>query len=356
MPSFEIQQSHSGALGPDNGPIPPEGKRRFFHERGSRSRLGQLRLTTGVNNLLELWAWVQCKRLTLPSVSELRKSLTELDDSSLERNAAADDSESPIFLLATGWRTGSTLLQRILVTDHRLLLWGEPFGEMALISSLSESLTRLSTFPDLKQHWAGDDLISSPETSALMAKSWIATLYTTGGDLRAALRSLFSVWLATPAVERGFSRWGFKDVRLGATEAVLLHWLYPNAKFVILSRHPFDCYRSLADSGWHHVYYRRPDIRVDSAASFARHWNRLAVSWSQLPAGFPSVHIRYEDLVQGKVDFRELESWLGVKVNEGMALSAEVGHTAARPRLSWLERFIITREANEGMRALSYSK
>jgi hypothetical protein len=175
-------------------------------------------------------------------------------------------------------------------------------------------------------------------------------------DLRIALRAFLSRWLGRPATERGFSRWGFKEVRLGATEALLLRWLYPNAKFVILSRHPFNCYRSLADSGWHHVYHRRPDIRVDSAAGFARHWNRLALSWSELPAGFPSVHIRYEDLVQGKVDFRELESWLGIKVNEETALSVVVGQTSIRQTLSWFERFVITSEATPGMRALGYSK
>jgi Sulfotransferase family len=95
---------------------------------------------------------------------------------------------------------------------------------------------------------------------------------------------MFDRWLGRPARERGFTRWGFKEVRLGAAEAMLLHWIYPKAKFVLLSRNPYDCYRSLSDSGWHHVYYTRPDIRVDSAAGLARHWNRIVISWSELPA------------------------------------------------------------------------
>lgn len=324
--------------------------------RGPRGALRQFGFWTGVNQIRELWDWGRTKHLVLPTVAELAASLAALDDSPSQLNSHADGFDSPIFLLANGWRTGSTLLQRILVTDQRLLLWGEPFGEMAFISSLAESLTRLSTFPNLKQRFATDDLISSAETAASMAKSWIATLFPAGDALRSSLRGLLSGWFQTPAVDRGFSRWGFKEVRLGATEATLLHWLYPNAKFVILSRHPFDCYRSLADSGWHHVYYRRPDIRVDSAASFARHWNRVALSWSDLPAGFPAVHIRYEDMVQGKVDFRQLESWLGIEINEAAALRAPVGRTAVRSRLSWLERFIITNEAETGMRTLGYSR
>ena len=143
--------------------------------------------------------------------------------------------------------------------------------------------------------------------------------------------------------------------RLGATEASLLQWLYPRAKFVILSRHPYDSYRSFADPRWQ-VYYRRPDLHVDSASGFTRHWNWLAVGWSELPKGFPSIHIKYEDLINGKVDFRGLESWLGIKIKENVALSASVGHTAVRNRLNWYERLIIGHEADGGMRALGYSQ
>jgi hypothetical protein len=238
----------------------------------------------------------------------------------------------------------------MLVTDPHLLLWGEPLGELTLVTRIAEVLNQFSTFPHNEITYIQDDL-----TSSRMATSWIATLCPPAHDLRLALRSLFDRWLGEPARHRGFARWGFKEVRLGATEASLLHWLYPRAKLVILSRHPYDCYRSFADARWQ-VYYRRPDVRVDSAAGFARHWNRLAVSWSELPEGFPSIHIKYEDLINGKVDFRELESWLGIEIKENVALSASVGRTAVRNRLSWYERLIIGHEAAGGMHALGYSK
>ncbi|MGH9498290.1 MAG: sulfotransferase family protein [Terriglobales bacterium] len=284
-----------------------------------------------------------------PGAEELVNSLQTLGATT---HQAADDQDgcSPIFLLGTGWRTGSTLLQRILVTDPNVLIWGEPLGEVGLVSGIAEMLNRISGSPGLEKLFAGDNL-----TSNQMATSWIATLYPPPDDLRTALRSLLDRWLGDPARTRGFVRWGFKETRLGAAEAVFLHWLYPNSKFVILSRHPYDCYKSLADSGWHHVYYRRPDIRVDSAAGFARHWNRLALSWASLPSGFPCVRLKYENLISDKVDFRQLESWLGVKLAEDVALSAVVGRRAVRAHLSWYESFIIAREAAAGMRALGYS-
>lgn len=284
-------------------------------------------------------------------MEELTRSIAVLEARASHTADADKEPEAPIFLLSTGWRAGSTLLQRILVTDPRLLLWGEPLGEMTIVSKIAEMISHSISARNL-QLWKDQQDPSSPD----LATSWVANLYPPGNDFRMGLRSLFDQWLRRPAHERGFARWGFKDVRLGATEAVLLHWLYPNAKFVIISRHPYDSYRSLADAGWGEVYQRYPDMCVDSAAAFARQWNRLAVSWSQLPAGFPSVHFKYEDLIAEQIDFRELESWLGIEIREKVALKVAVGGTARRPRLGWYERVIIAREAAEGMRALGYSK
>ena len=299
----------------------------------------------------ELWCWAKEEKISLPSLEQLTKSIGVLEEGSSSAAHAENQAESPIFLLSTGWRAGSTLLQRILVTDSRLLLWGEPLGEMTIASRIAETVSSSISARNL-QLWKNQHDPNSPELST----SWVANLYPAGSNFRSGLRSLFDQWLREPAEGRGFARWGFKEVRLGATEAYLLHWLYPNAKFVIISRHPFDAYRSLADAGWGEVYYRYPDVSVDSAAVFAKLWNRLAVSWSQLPSSFPAFHIKYEDLIAGKIDFRELERWLGLKIRESVALRTSVGGTAKRAQLAWYERLIISREAAQGMRALGYSK
>lgn len=315
--------------------------------RWMRSGARRVYHATGGSCLREFWQWARCKRVTLPSVEQLAETLSQLSTTVDDRV----DTAAPIFILSTGLRTGSTLLQRVLVTDPRLLLWGEPFGDMALVSRFAEMLCSASKFSMSQEHCISDHLDPSS-----MATSWIANLYPPGDDFRGALRGFFDQWLAEPAHQRGFVRWGFKEVRLGATEATLLSWLYPRAKFLLLSRHPYDSYRSLSDAGWHHIYYRFPDIRVDTTAGFARHWNRLVTGWSELPAGFPCLRVKYEDLVGGSLDFRRLESWLGIELRESLALSASVGRTAIRKRLAWHERLIIAREAAQGMQALGYSK
>jgi hypothetical protein len=300
------------------------------------------------NSVRELWDWARCKNVTLPSMERLVASMNALDDAVGAKESLKP--ESPIFVLSTGWRSGSTLLQRILVTDPRVLLWGEPLGEMAFFSGVADMVSRVSMFPSIRE-------LSRPDLPLphSLATSWIATLYPPGVDFRLGLQSLLTGWLGQPAYRRGFRRWGFKEVRLSAVEARLLHWLYPKAKFVLLSRSPYDCYRSLSHSGWHHVYHTRPDVRVDSAAGIARHWNRLALSWSELPADFPAFRIKYEDLITGGVDFRKLESWLGIQIREDVALSATVGATSQRRKLGWCERMIILREAGPGMNYLGYS-
>jgi Sulfotransferase family len=297
----------------------------------------------------EVWGWARCPQITGPGVKRLADSLAALTECASGGFAPESDPEAPIFLLSTGWRAGSTLLQRILVTDPSLLLWGEPLGEMSIVSRLSEMLSR-SLSPWNLNSWKNPSALT-PDS---MATSWIANLYPPAEDFRSALRGLFDRWLAEPAHRNGFKRWGFKEVRLGATEALMLHWLYPRARFVVISRHPYDCYRSLADSGWP-IYFSYPDVFVDSAALFARCWNRVAVSWSQLPTTFPCCFIRYDDLIRGGVNFRELESWLGIRLKEDVALSVSVGGTATGRRVSWFERRIIAREAQEGMRSLGYS-
>ena len=176
----------------------------------------------------EFWEWARCKRVTYPSVQQLSESMAALRPAASDGVTGGKQNDAPIFLLATGWRAGSTLLQRILVTDPNVLLWGEPFGDLALPSRIAEMVSHISELYLLKERFIQDNLASTA-----MATSWIASLYPPGDDFRLALRGLFDRWLGEPARQRGFARWGLKEVRLGAAEASLLHWLYPFAKFVI---------------------------------------------------------------------------------------------------------------------------
>ena len=350
--------------------VAPDVKRRILHavreidphpiRHAIRPALGTIRLKlrrhwrtlgTSIRPVRELSAWWLTKNPKSPTVGQLIAAIASV--SAFERSATREnDSEAPIFLLSTGMRTGSTLLQRILVTDSRLFLWGEPMGEMTVVSRIAQMVSG-SLSPGFQESWQRQP---NPASSDL-TKSWIAHLNPSADNFRLGLRTFFDTWLGCPARRNGFARWGFKEIRLDAADATLLYWLYPDSKFILLTRHPYDCYRSFTDAKWQEPsFMRHPDVPINSAASFAREWNRIAMSWSELPSDFPSMLIKYEDLVSGNFDFRNLESWLGLKLNESEALSEKVGRTAFRPRLHAYERWIVSREAAPGMRALGYSK
>src|SRR3954451_10754437 len=53
------------------------------------------------------------------------------------------DQDSPIFVLGSGWRTGSTLVQRMINATPGTLIWGEPYSEGALVQRLAESIAFL---------------------------------------------------------------------------------------------------------------------------------------------------------------------------------------------------------------------
>ena len=46
-------------------------------------------------------------------------------------------SYSPIFILSAGWRSGSTLLQRLILSAKEVVIWGEPFDKSGIVKNLS---------------------------------------------------------------------------------------------------------------------------------------------------------------------------------------------------------------------------
>src|SRR5262249_9644446 len=147
------------------------------------------------------------------------------------------------------------------------------------------------------------------------------------------------------------TRWGLKEVRLGAAEATLLNWAFPMASFVVLTRHPFAAYRSASRANppgrpWD-TFARWPDHPIEGAAPFARHWDAMASSW--IGQDVPHSLVKYEDVVDGKYDFRKLEADLGLKLDEPAALAVKVGGTPDRTPLRSYEKAIVAASARRGM-------
>ncbi|HEX5446610.1 MAG TPA: sulfotransferase [Pirellulales bacterium] len=165
--------------------------------------------------------------------------------------------EEPIFVLAAGWRSGSTLLQRLLMP--RAFLWGEPFGHAGLIEDLARPLAAFGGA------WPPDAYFYGGQPAGALAERFIANLYPDPQSLLDAHLAYFERLLIEPARHAANSqsltqptRWGLKEVRLSADHAAYLKWLFPRAKLLFLIRNPWDAYRSYAARGqqW---FVRWPD-------------------------------------------------------------------------------------------------
>lgn len=282
----------------------------------------------------------------LPKAAQLLESIKRLNQYNSWDPEPSD--EEPIFIMAVGWGSGSTLLQRILLTDRSLILWGEPFGRMGFIQSFTQALSIAH-----KGRWPKSSSFRRPSDEEL-AVSPVANMYPDPCSVLVGIRSMIYEWLGDPAVRRGFSRWGFKEVRLGAADAHLLQLLFPKAKFVVLVRNPINNYGSFRSM---RTVYWRFDRPVSGVREYATYWNHHASGWLDDADEIDHRVIRYEDLVSGEYDFRSLEKWLGLELDESRALEVVLDKKASRnwrKKVGFYPRSVIRRIAGRTMARLDY--
>lgn len=221
------------------------------------------------------------------------------------------DAEAPIFLLSAGWRSGSTMLQRLIMSDPRVLIWGEPYDECGLIQALAESMKAF------RPGWPPKDYFYDGTTPNRLTGEWIANLFPSLQDWKRGQRALFDTMFAQPAKRAGAQRWGIKEVRLTAEHCAYLRWLYPNAKFVFLYRDPLEAYRSYCSYGrsWYDTF---PDRPVFTPTQFGTHWRKLMEGFVRDGDELGALMVRYEELVTEPSGVDRLEAYLGIAIDRGI--------------------------------------
>jgi len=280
----------------------------------------------------------------LSGVSELRKIC--LDD-------VAEDAETPIFLLSAGWRSGSTLLQRLIMSDPRVLIWGEPYDECGIIQAMAE------TVKPFRPGWPPPDYYHSHHSNAKpeeLTVDWIANLFPAPEALKRGHRAFFDTTFGEPARSTGAPRWGIKEVRLTAEHACYLRWLYPNARFLFLYRNPLDAYQSYCRYGrnWYNTW---PDKPVFTPAAFGRHWRELTEGFLKTEKALGALLVRYEDLAQGGDEpLQRIERYLDLRLDRSV-LGKKVGSSergGELARVSQVEKVLLRQSVSPVAQDVGY--
>ncbi len=248
------------------------------------------------------------------------------------------DDDSPIFLLSAGWRSGSTMLQRLIMSDSRVLIWGEPYDECGTIQALAAGMKAF------REGWPPLDYYYDGSTPQNLSGEWIANLFPGLQDLRHAHRTFFDTLFAEPARRAGAERWGIKEVRLTAEHAHYLRWLYPKARFLLLYRNPLEAYRSYCRYGrsWYDIF---PDRPVFTPTQFGTHWRQLMSGYLHHAQKLDALLVRYEDLVGENPPLDALDAYLGTKVDRSV-LGNKVGSSergGSKVGVNALERWLLRR-------------
>lgn len=277
---------------------------------------------------------------------DIQLALDALDNRWGEDIQKSDD--HPVFLFSAGWRSGSTLLQRMIIKDGSIEMWGEPFTRSNIIQTMMSQLIPFNKEWPTENQFA--DFYSGPKVD-----EWIATTSPSVPNLVAGHIQFFQN-LFQPANGK---RWGVKEVRCGVPHAKYLKWLFPNAKFVFLYRNPYDSFASFRDYlvfdfvEWPH----KPIIK---AQDYARLWTSLTHDFLANGHTVEGMTVSYEDLKLPETSQR-LGNYLGISVpllSEMSFIRGPEGIKKETPKqkrkISKAERFIMRMELGELARQLNY--
>jgi hypothetical protein len=217
------------------------------------------------------------------------------------------ETSEPIFILSAGWRSGSTFLQRWLMRNNDLLIWGEPFRYAEPIHQLAYQVR-----PFAQPAWPPDFFFADQyDDRSDFTGEFVANLYPSMQEFLGAHLAYFRHLFIEPSTRLNRARWGLKEVALTADDACYLKWLFPRARFLFLFRNPYHAFRSYRQ--WRNWYRRWPDEPVFTAARFGKSWKELTTDFLQHHGKVGGLLLPYEQLRTAETRNR-LEEYLGLTV------------------------------------------
>ncbi|MFT2090394.1 sulfotransferase [Paraglaciecola sp. 2405UD69-4] len=254
--------------------------------------------------------------------------------SKIKEKGYTQSTEAPIFIFSAGWRSGSTLLQRLITSENKLLIWGEPYDRCNLIQNMAKSMNAFDN------SWPPEGYYIKNETNDL-ANQWIANLYPSLDKYLSAQTSVLLEMFSIPAQRMGAKNWGIKEVRFGLSEALFLKLLFPNAKFLYLERElhtAFSSYKSFnSEMPWFAEY---PTKHVFTPYKFASHRRKMITEMKEAQKIVGGIHIKYEELISNQSVVSSIENYCDLTISNGV-LNNKVGSGDQKSSINILDKVLL---------------
>jgi hypothetical protein len=267
-----------------------------------------------------------------------------------ENTCRLEHEPSPIFILAAGWGSGSTLLQRLVISLDKSIVWGEPLDQGGPIHRLSGMLNPIREDWPPNKHFIQQTSSQQTHTETLSNK-WIANLMPPFEQLRLAHRAFLQTWLGVQDNGQETQYWGLKEVRLTIDHARYLKWLFPKARFIFLYRDLYSSYLSCKGVKWISIW---PTYRVSPPSAFAHHWRYLLEGFISGYSDVGGLLVRYEDVINGKTTPQQIADYLGISAFDTNVLGTKLGTRGGKKKLSYYERFILNSIGGKLRSSLGY--
>jgi hypothetical protein len=236
-----------------------------------------------------------------------------------------EPSTPPVFVLSAGWRSGSTALQRLIVSGGTAYIWGEPFPTARLLPRLQRIAVEAGVVDGQP-----DRVLTATDLTSDHSASWIARTNPPPGYVMQGIRAMLQETYWAPLRETGFTSWGSKEVVASPDQIRLLADVFPEAHFVCVVRDPTAAYRSFRRFVVSGVTTRpgaSTRLRwVTGPGGFAHNWVRMARAFRDL-GDRPRVHLfRHEDITGDPGFAARLGAMLDMSLSS-TAWASRVGET-----------------------------
>lgn len=230
------------------------------------------------------------------------------------------------------------MVQRIFNANPKTLVWGEQGGIITNFLQIKDFLTHFSLNSAFEKH-AFFDGSHKPNT-------WTANMtpdlaYIDQGVI-ASIQAMFDKLYAQ--YRDAYDRVGFKEVRYGQEEILLLRQCFQHAVILLLVRNPLEVWKS-------ETVYWSNKVEV-----FCNDWNRRALEYDSLHSPDQGIYLlRYEDIINRDPNALKLLGDLAEVSGDTIESVLSVRLNSTRSERNKDELAYIRKDAKEGMMRFGYA-